>query len=261
MSPICQSPAARLTFASACQHKHVMTQRSANKVAFHLDSEHKGIRYTVLLILLCSFVAAFLLADRIWSAVLPQIQTSAILSCLAAIPASLLLSAVAELVFKRRWHSGRTLTVSQDAIDLDLGDEGGPRIDRSQPYRTLWWALPLAGFARGGRERRIPSRWFCFAGQVQQNGQRIVVFSYTSPRRANEWLQSYAFTRLNAEEVYNTSMRARRGMPARPELPPEVVAGANGHYWLAERNRWREGVEMVQDDFEHFLQMIHMPNE
>jgi hypothetical protein len=41
--------------------------------------------------------------------------------------------------------------------------------------------------------------------------------------------------------------------PARPELPTEVIAGESGRYWLAERNRWQEGVELAPGDFETLL--------
>lgn len=37
--------------------------------------------------------------------------------------------------------------------------------------------------------------------------------------------------------------------PERPELPASLLAGKDGIYWLAERRRWIEGLELTRQDF------------
>lgn len=225
------------------------------KAIFHLDQEHRGVRYAVVVTLLLAFVIAFWLSGYILRALFPEVSTTAILSCLSAIPISLMVAAAVEWALKRTWHSGRALTVGAEEISLHLPEEDNRVIDRQKAYNEIWWQLPLAGYARGGRERRIPAKWYCVAGQLHQDDVRIVIYCYASPRRRQRWSETYDFQKLSPEDVYNTSFSGRIGSPNRPELPPEVIAGRQGRFWLAERNRWREGVEMAQDDFEQFLKM------
>lgn len=238
-----------------------MSESNAYRKTFHLDHEHRGVRYSVILILLVSFVAAFVAINAILGAVAPELNTSIILSCLGAVPVCLSFSALGEWYLKRHWHSGRMLIVAPDTITIRFDDAGDRQMARDKHINTLWWEIPLAGYTRGGRERRIPSKWNCVAGQLQQDGTRIVVYCYADPKRVRAWRERYEFERLKPEDVYNTSFSARFGSPDRPELPSEVIAGKQGRQWLAERNRWRDGLEMTRDDFEQFLEMMRAPRE
>lgn len=242
-------------------NKGIMSEFIANRKAFHLDHEHRGVRYSVILILLLSFFAAFLAINAVLRAMAPGLNTSVILSCLGAIPVCLGFSALGEWYLKRHWHSGRMLIMSSDRITVRLDDEQERHIARDKHINTSWWEIPLAGYARGGRERRIPSKWSCVAGQLQQDETRFVVFCYANPQRLRTWRERYEFEKLKPEDVYSTSFSARFGSPDRPELPAEVIAGKQGRQWLAERTRWREGLEMTQDDFEEFLEMMRTPHE
>jgi hypothetical protein len=38
-----------------------------------------------------------------------------------------------------------------------------------------------------------------------------------------------------------------------------VIAGESGRYWLAERNRWQQGVELTQPDFRVLLEKMRGP--
>lgn len=233
-----------------------MPEASYEKTTFHLDPEHRGVRYTVILILLVSFTVAFVLINVILRRVAPEINTTAILACLGAIPVCLALSAIGEWYLKRTWHSGRSLSVAPTRMTLRLPDASLRRIDRQKNVNQLWWQIPLSGYARGGRERRIPSKWHCVSGQLQQDEVRVLVFCYVGPDRWQTWRKRFDFEMLKPEDVYNTSFSGRIGSPDRPELPAEVIAGKQGRHWLAERNRWREGLEMRQDDFEQLLEML-----
>lgn len=234
-----------------------MTIPSSQEAAFHVDREHRGVRFAVLLLLLFSFIISYAVASYVVRSLFPQLNTVVILSCLAAIPVALLISAGGEWLLKREWHSGRTLTVDEQRFVLHRPGQEDQAIDRGRAYDEMWWQISLAGYARGGRERRIPARWSCMAGQFQQDDARIVVFCYAPPQRREQWLEQYTFVKLRPEEVYNTSFSSRMGSPSRPEIPPEVIAGKHGRTWLAERNRWREGVEMTPEDFERFLELSY----
>lgn len=238
-----------------------MSKSISEQTVFHLDPEHSGVRYAIIAILLVSFIIAFALMNVLLGVIAPELNTTVILACLAALPISLLFSAIGEWYLKRTWHSGRKLIVDPQTITLRLPDEKDKQIDRQKKVNQIWWRVPLSGYARGGRERRIPSKWSCVAGQLQQDETRVVAFCYARPGRLDQWLSYYEFVRLNPEDVYNTSFRARLGSPLRPELPAEVIAGQQGRYWLAERNRWGIGVELTEDDFEEFLELIRSDAE
>ena len=235
-----------------------MSTSTSSQTVFHLDQEHSGVRYAVILILLLSFTGAFAAVSFLLRAFVPTLNTTAILSCLAAIPISLLISAVGEWLLKRSWHSGRMLMVDDERITLQLPETADREIYRRKTVNTLWWHLPLAGYARGGRERRIPAKWYCMAGQLQQDETRIVVYSYATPERRQRWVASFEFAKLSPDDVYKTSFSSRLGAPNRPDIPPDVIAGRHGRFWLGERNRWREGVELTQDDFEQLLNLTRL---
>lgn len=233
-----------------------MTTSPTGRAVFHLDREHRGVRYAVVLILLLAFIASFAVAGVVLRRLYPELGTTAILSCLLAIPISLLISAAGEWLLKRNWYSGRTLTLEEGRLHLHLPETQDKTITLDKAHNALWWQIPLAGYARGGRERRMPARWYCVAGQLQQDDVRMVIFCYAPPQRRQHWLDRYEFARLAPEDVYKTSFSARLGSPARPEIPAEVVAGRHGRYWLAERNRWRDGVEMSAEDFAQFMALV-----
>lgn len=233
-----------------------MPESNSDKTTFHLDHEHRGLRYTVILILFLSFAAGFLIANALLRRMAPALNTTVILSCLAAIPICLAASALGEWYLKRNWHSGRSLRVGPEQLTLRLSDGSEQHIDRQKHMNLLWWHVPLTGYARGGRERRIPSKWHCVSGQLQQDDVRIVVFCYANPKRWEVWRTRFEFEMLRPEDVYNTSFSGRFGSPDRPELPADVIAGKQGRHWLAERNRWRNGLEMTQEDFEQLMQLL-----
>ena len=105
------------------------------------------MRYAVILILLLSFILAYAVARAVMGALFPQLNTTAILSCLAAIPFSLLISAAGEWLLKRNWHSGRTLTVDGEHFRLQQPGQEDQIIDRRKIYQEMWWQIALAGYA------------------------------------------------------------------------------------------------------------------
>ena len=233
-----------------------MSTTTSNETAFYLDQEHPGVRYSVVLILLIAFVGSFAAINAALREAYPTLNTTVILACLGAIPVTLLFSAMGEWLLKRTWRSGRILKIGSNFITLQSPGRHDRLIDCGKNVNQLWWRLPLAGYPRGGRERRIPASWYCLAGQLQQDDTRIVVYCYAPARHMRTWLDHYEFEKLKPEDVYDTSFAARLGSPRRPEVPPEVVAGKQGRFWLAERNRWREGVELTHQDFRELLKLV-----
>ncbi|MFW6042439.1 MAG: hypothetical protein ACOC9C_02030 [Chloroflexota bacterium] len=222
-------------------------------ITFHVDQEHGGLQMTVLFIFFVSVLVAFFVLNVTLPVAFPQFSSVLVLSCLGALPLSLLITGVSERFLKQRWRSGRRLVVQENLLRLERSQQEESVVVARRPVNRLWWYFPLQGYPRGGRERRIPTGWFCVAVQFQADEARIVVFCYAPPARQEEWTERFDFQRLNPADIYDTSISARLSAPRRPEITPDVVAGEHGKYWLAERNRWNEGVELTPDDFERLL--------
>jgi len=226
-------------------------------ITLRADPEHAGLRFVVPLILLISFWLGYLLVSAALRRAFPEWGSVVFLSCLGAIPISLLVAGVSEAVLKRVWPSGREVIVRSDSVVLRRPNKPDKMVELNARMDQLWWTFPLSDYPRGGRERRMPRGHWCVAGQLQQNGERLICFSFAPEDRVRAWSERYELRELDPEDVYDTSFQARMGAPARPDIPSDVITGDDGRHWLAERNRWREGVELVAGDFETLLQAVH----
>jgi hypothetical protein len=94
------------------------------------------------------------------------------------------------------------------------------------------------------------------AVQVQQDESKVVFYSFQSPKAREKLLESRKFQLLDPTEVYDRSLVSRVTLPTRPEIPPEIIAGKDGRHWLAERERWRSGLELTPQDFWSLLEEI-----
>lgn len=227
-----------------------------NTIVLKADPEHAALRVTIILVLLVAIWLAFLLLRELLVTYLPDIGSPAILACLGAVPVALAISALVEAFLKRSWGSGRQLVIDAQRLALRKAGAEQAVLRWDAPITDTWWHFRVAGYPRGGRERRVPDRWHCVAGQLQQEGQRIVAFTFVSPSRVEGLQGRYPLHTLNPKDVYDRSLRRRLEGPARPELPAEVIAGESGRFWLAERNRWQQGVELMPDDFETLLATV-----
>lgn len=227
-----------------------------NTIVLNADPEHAGLRVAILLVLFAATLLSFLLLQELLTTYLPELGSPAILACLGAIPLALAVSAGIEALLKRSWRSGRRLVIEPHRLALQHAGIDQAVLLWDRPIVETWWHFRLAGYQRGGRERRIPDRWHCVAGQLQQNGERIVAFSFVSPAKLEALQRRFPLFTLEPKDVYNQSLRRRLEGPARPELPAEVIAGEAGRFWLAERNRWQQGVELLPGDFETLLAAV-----
>jgi hypothetical protein len=225
-------------------------------LVINVDPEHTGLRFAIILILFAALVASYFLVRWMLQLLAPELGSPGILACFGALPLSLLLGWVAENLLRRSWHSGRRLLLDGEQLRLDRPEAADVTLHVDEPLQQLWWTFSLSDYPRGGRERRMPKSWRCVAGQLLQDGTRIIPFCFAPPARVEAWEDLQEFQLLKPGEVYDTSLTARLSGPARPELPAEIVAGEQGRFWLAERNRWQEGVELTPDDFELLLRRL-----
>jgi hypothetical protein len=93
---------------------------------------------------------------------------------------------------------------------------------------------------------------------MQEGENRVVVYCYTSPKLAEEFLDSHGreqYHEISLAEVFSKAMKSNLlTVPSRPDkIPSEYLTGKDGLYWLAEQTRWRDGFELSLSDYETFL--------
>jgi hypothetical protein len=233
-----------------------MASKESPRTVLYADQEHAGIRFLILAILVITFVAAFLILNSLIGNITGSIvaEYALILSCTGGLVIGLIFAGITEYVLKRTWPSGRGVVYDDMGAEVNLPGGKSVSVDWSKRFWATKWYFSLMGYPRGGREKRISARYFCLACQVQQDESRFIIYSYLSPERAEVLLEDGNFQEINPGEYYEKSMFRRWfSSPDRPDIPVSVLTGNKGSYWMAERRRWTEGIELTPDDFELFL--------
>lgn len=236
-----------------------MSVSESSQTILHADQEHSGLRIGVLAVLFIGFILLFLLL----SFLLKEFGRGLIrsyapgISCVSALIFALGITALAEAYLKSTWHSGRSVTVDDDGIVAVLKDRKQINFQWNKRLTVTRWYFSLKGYPKAGREKRVPSKYFCLAEQLQQGGERIVVYAFLSPKRTEALLASSEFEEIKLGDIQDSNVYQRwRGSFDRPELPKEALMGNQGSYWLAEQRRWTEGLELVPDDFELLMTIV-----
>lgn len=238
-------------------------------VVLYADQEHSGLRFAIFIFLFISLIIGFQIIVRLLEAVAPDnlLDYTTFLACAGSIPFALLVIWVLEKILKRYWHSGLSFILDKNglvvkdtrdksrAAENNPGTAAKPAFVWSQNLTLLKWYFKLAGYPRGGRERRIAAKWLCLAAELLQEDSRLNVFTFMPPDEAAKWIDDphHGFQRINQAELYQNSVRSRVGPPSRPTLPNELLHSKEGRYWLAERRRWQYGVELSPQDFATLL--------
>jgi hypothetical protein len=234
-----------------------MTQTDSTPTILHAEQEHSGIRAVVVLSMVISYIFCFWFIN-ILSQLLPERIASLgfVLACLLSLPLAITLTWLLERWLKRVWHSGNKLTLQNEEIHVSQRDKDDMDFDLNNNFSNLNWYFELSGYKRGGRERRVPENWLCLCCQIQQDENRLIVYTFAPPKKTAVYQNNHPllFEKLNPTNIYEFHEVGRFAPPTRPsKLPPEVISGKNGRYWLAEQRRWQNGLELTFDDFETFL--------
>lgn len=220
-------------------------------IIFAGDHEHVGIRLLSVPLLILGVAIAYFLLRLILAQFSGDASLMTVVSCAGAIPIGLSLAHAGEQIARRGWPSGRQLIVGRSHFVLEDRGTSLVTLDLTRPIDVTRWRFALQGYPRGGRERRIPGGWSCFGCQYRQDTDSIVVFAFASPRESERIAQGSQYHQINPKEVYDTSYVGKTTQPmVRPRLSPDVLAGNDGIYWAAERQRWESGLELTIADFE-----------
>lgn len=238
-----------------------MTSSQTYPKILHADQEHSGLRTAVFALLFLSLILAFFGLRALLNAAGPDwlADYAIALACLGSFPVAVGIIWVAEKYMKQYWPSGRTVTLLADGIAVQTESGNSVTLKRAQNMLPMAWYFDLAGWQRGGRERRVPKNWFCLAIELKAGKASIIVYTYMPPNQAERWLDEAitpSFYQIYPQKVYDNSLRQRLTGPSRPEIPPEIITGKDGPYWLAERRRWIDGFELPPEEFKIFMNHI-----
>lgn len=242
-----------------------MNDAPASSKTLHANPEHGGVRITVILTIIVGLLAGYFLIRVLlgWFAqdsILLEFAT--VISCIGAVPIALGISWIVEKYLTRNWSSGLEIELDEDTLRYVASSKGDAEIesksfDLNKRINLTNWYFGLKGYSRAGRERRVPDKWYCLACQIQQNGERLITFAYLPPNKAQDWVDNQdlaePFHQISLARLYKESGARRWSGPNRPEVPAEIIAGPDGRYWIAERRRWEEGLELTEEDFTALL--------
>lgn len=239
-----------------------MTQLATLPQTLHAEQEHPRLRVAVVVALLALYALAFSLFNFLIRQLPGDIASFALpLSCVLAALTAVAMTWLVERWLKRIWLSGYSLTLNPDSLIVRQPAADDVVFMMNGSLSTLAWTFKLAGYKRGGRERRVPENWHCLCCQVQQEDSRLIAYAFAAPGRTAVYTPHHPlrFQKINTVEVYETPGFGRFSPPSRPDkIPADVLSGKDGRYWLAEQRRWREGLELTLEDFETFLQYLAM---
>lgn len=230
------------------------------------DPEHDSLRMVIPLILLVGLGLGF----GLFMTLLPRLFGGGagqftILSICGAVPVGLLLMKLADVVLKRMWHSGREIHLTATEICFQEPNTAARCFPLDESTQIGRWCFKFEPYARIGRERQIKNGWYCFAVQLQYDGRRLIAHTFLNPRQAAAQLSQAPFHTLDMGKIYEISMTNRLQQfwapSGRPELPASLIVGENGRYWMAERNRWEEGVELAAEDFATLIKSLPKSNK
>jgi hypothetical protein len=236
----------------------LMASSDPNQITLHADQEHAGLRAAVLVLVVSWFVVGFFSFSFILGRRDGVVASYSFpLSCILGLVLAFLMAGVAEALMKRYWPSGRRLVIDDRRLQAWLPGGETARLGWSGRVWALNWTFSLAGYPRGGRERRLTKKHHCLACQLQQDDQRVIVYSYLKDKEAATLLDGDDFHAIEPGEHYERGpLRFLRGGTDRPQLATSVLTGKDGPYWLAEQRRWTDGIELTGSDFVRFWETV-----
>lgn len=244
-----------------------MSSAAKEVTILHADQEHGGFRFVILLALFIGYLIGVRIVFLLINILAPPsiIEFALFLSCIGGLPIAIFFIWGLEKILKLTWHSGLSLELDEQGLTAhdrrsgtDSTGSDTPAMIWSAHINRLNWYFRLAGYPRGGRERRARENWLCVATELQQNEMRLSIFTMTPPDEAAEWIENPAldFRILSMTELYDNDLRSRVGPPIRPEIPNRLLQTKEGRYWLAERRRWEHGVELTPEDFKTLMTYV-----
>lgn len=212
-----------------------MMTNNNTSIEILVDAEHDSLRFVVAAI----FIALTIISFLALSAFIPAGSINII-----AIIGGLMIAAggsyLIEQQLKRRWPSGKILQIDAEHIALHIKQNEQQRIKASPDVRKLFWRFEI------NRRSRVPKGWHMVAAALEDADEILAVYTLMPPDRLLQLNQSEKFTKLAKPA---TTTKGGKADDLR-------LAGEQKRLHKVEAHRWREGVEMTNDDFVLFVSKI-----
>lgn len=207
------------------------TMETSSPAVFAVDSEHSGLRISIVFIFIAIWAAIFILLNLLIAS-----EGVNILALIISFAVTALVTQQVEKLLKTRWPSGRTVQVAPQQVQIVRKNQVQHEIDPTQRVNVLLWRFKIA------RRSRVPKGWYMVACALEQEDHYIPVYTFMSPGD---------FDKLNASAHFPL-------LQSRKELEKEGrenmrLAGEQRRLHTAENIRWMEGAEMNTDDFKQFI--------
>ena len=229
-----------------------------NPIQLHGNPEHDGISIAVALAFLGIVAVTMFILMNIFSWLWGGGNTQyALLSCFGGLIVAMGGILILDPMIKRWLPSGVLLTLEKSQITLERPDEEELILTHPLAEPPLYWRIQMKGAGHNGRERQIRRGWFCYACQLQNEDDKIVVHTFIPPKGVADMDEAQSFAPLDLKELNDKSETRRlsrfRTYGTLPNIPTALIVSDYGRYWLGERHRWEHGIELSAEDFREVL--------
>ncbi len=225
------------------------------------NPEHDGLSLAiasafVVLVLIVTFIVDLVLYFWLGGTRIEYI----IPSCFVGLIIGMIAIYFLDPVLKRMIPSGVVITLSDESISLERPTHEEIELTHPLAEPPLFWRRQLRGRGYTNRERQVHKSWYCYACQVQNEDDKIVLHTYIHPRQISELDEILTFRVLDLKELEKSGATRRANRISRmrtfgtlPTIPSSIIVGESGRYWLGERHRWEQGIELTLEDFKQVV--------
>ncbi len=202
----------------------------SDKLSISLDKEHGGLRLTVIM----SFIASWLILFIILSAFIEN-QGFSLLAIILGFAGAYGITALLERYLKGRWTSGRVIEVDAAGVRMKRKQTLEGEILSEDPADALLWSFTIK------KRARVPKGYSMLACALHFEDTYLSVYTFMSPKQIETLESAEHFTKLvNSKQVSSEREDLR-------------LAGEQRRLRDAENHRWSRGGEMTSDDFMIFF--------
>ena len=233
------------------------------QIEFKGNQEHKGVSLAVTGLLVLSLIFGYRLFYRLLPRFFGGMSADYILvSGIVALFFAVAVLWLTDPLIKYLLPSGSVVKLNDETDQLFYAsrkiDERS--IDFNRPVEQFHWSFRMRKFPRSGRERQIPGHWYCCACRLMQSDHEVVIFAFLHPRMYRKVEKMIDYVVLDLSELKD---KERPSIPLGPKpptngplIPPRLIVGDQGPYWLSERNRQDRGIELTARDYQKFLKYL-----
>jgi hypothetical protein len=215
---------------------HIEVDNSST-LQLRVDPEPVAMRLTLVGILIISVVIGYLALSEIFG-----LGACSLLSIFGALIIGAGVLQLSERLIKPRWKSNRFVKLSDEALYIQKGDEQRQVIDPREDVNVHMWCFEIR------RRSRVPKGWYVVATALEQDDVYLPVYTLASPDSLSKMRFSSHFTQLEPQQGGGPRVN-RQDRDLR-------LSGQQRRLLMAEGARDMEGVEMVVEDFEAYLNWL-----